>query len=66
MQAKPQLPEPAQAGAAILSAVRGETGRKVSVHSEGGITEITWRDDDEMLILGRADFVFDGEWTENH
>ncbi len=51
-------------GAAILSAVRGETGRKVSVHSEGGITQITWRDDDEILILGRADFVFDGEWVE--
>lgn len=51
-------------GAAILSAFRGETGRKVSVHTEGGITEITWRDDDEMLILGRADFVFSGEWGE--
>lgn len=51
-------------GAAILSAFRGETGRKVSVHTEGGITKITWRDDDEMMILGRADFVFDGEWIE--
>ena len=49
-------------GAAILSAFRGETGRRVSVHTEGGITEITWREDDEMLILGRADFVFDGEY----
>lgn len=52
-------------GAAILSAFRGETGRKVSVHTEGGITEITWREDDEMMILGRADFVFDGEWVED-
>lgn len=51
-------------GAAILSAFRGETGRKVSVHTEGGITEVTWREDDEMLILGRADFVFSGEWVE--
>lgn len=51
-------------GAAILSAFRGETGRKVSVHTEGGITEITWRDDDEMMILGRADFVFSGEWVD--
>lgn len=50
-------------GAAILSAFRGETGRKVYVHTEGGITEITWRDDDEILILGRADFVFSGEWS---
>jgi len=49
-------------GAAILSALTGQTGRRVSVHTEGGITEITWRDDDEMLILGRADFVFCGEY----
>lgn len=49
-------------GAAVLSALTGKTGRRVSVHTEGGITEITWRDDDEMLILGRADLVFCGEY----
>ncbi|HEY0458734.1 MAG TPA: diaminopimelate epimerase [Pyrinomonadaceae bacterium] len=49
-------------GAAILSAFTGRTGRRVSVHTPGGITEITWRDDDEMLILGRADIVFCGEY----
>jgi diaminopimelate epimerase len=49
-------------GAAVLSALTGKTERVVSVHTEGGITEITWRDDDEMLILGRADFVFCGEY----
>lgn len=51
-------------GAAVLSAFRGETGRQVSVHTEGGITKINWREDGEMLILGRADFVFNGEWIE--
>ena len=50
-------------GAAILSALTGKTGRKVSVHTEGGVTKITWREDDEMLILGRADFVFCGEYS---
>jgi len=49
-------------GAAILSAFTEKTGREVSVHTEGGTTEITWREDDEMLILGRADFVFCGEY----
>lgn len=49
-------------GAAVLSALTGKTGRRVSVHTEGGITEITWRGDDEMLILGRADLVFCGEY----
>lgn len=49
-------------GAAILSAFRGETDRQISVHTEGGITEITWREDNEMLILGRADLIFCGEY----
>lgn len=50
-------------GAAVLSAFIGKTGREVSVHTEGGTTEITWREDDEMLILGRADFIFCGEYS---
>ncbi len=50
-------------GAAVLSAFTGKTGRRVSVHTEGGTTLITWRDDDEMMILGRADFVFCGEYS---
>lgn len=49
-------------GAAILSAFIGKTKRQVSVHTEGGTTEINWRDDDEMLIKGRADLVFCGEY----
>ncbi|HEY8561710.1 MAG TPA: diaminopimelate epimerase [Pyrinomonadaceae bacterium] len=49
-------------GAAVLSALTGKTGRRVSVRTEGGVTEITWREDDEMLILGRADLVFCGEY----
>ena len=49
-------------GAAVLSALTNRTERRVSVRTEGGVTEITWRDDDEMLILGRADLVFGGEY----
>ena len=49
-------------GAAILSAFTGKTGRKVSVHTRGGTTEVLWRDDDEILITGRADLAFCGEW----
>lgn len=51
-------------GAAVLSAFTGRTGRKVSVHTEGGVTEVLWRDDDEMLITGRAEFAYCGEWPE--
>ncbi len=49
-------------GAAVLSAKTGRTGRRVSVHAVGGITEVFWRDDDEMLITGRADVSYCGEW----
>jgi diaminopimelate epimerase len=48
--------------AAVLSAFLSKTGRKVHVHSEGGITEVLWRDDDEVVLTGRADFVYCGEW----
>jgi len=50
--------------AAVASALTGKTERKVSVHAEGGTTEAVWREDDEMLIMGRADLAFCGEWFE--
>ena len=41
-------------------------GGKVSVHAPGGTTEAVWREaDDEMLITGRADLIFCGEWFED-
>jgi diaminopimelate epimerase len=50
------------AGAAVLCAYTDKTDRAVSVLTEGGTTEIFWRKDDEMLITGRADLAFCGEW----
>ena len=50
------------AGAAVLSAFTGKTDRTVSVISPGGTTEVYWRDDDEILITGRADLAFCGTW----
>ncbi len=49
-------------GAAILSAFTGRTDRRVAVHAEGGMTMVVWRDDDEMVITGRADLAYCGEW----
>lgn len=51
--------------AAVASAFLGKTGRKVFVRAPGGTTETVWRADGEMLITGRADFVFCGEWLES-
>ena len=49
-------------GAAVLSAFTGKTERTVSVHTEGGVTEVFWREDDEILLTGRSDLVYCGEW----
>jgi len=49
-------------GAAVLSAFLLKTGKKINVQAEGGTTEIIWRDDDEIVIKGRADLAFSGEW----
>ncbi len=49
-------------GAAVLSAFLEKTERTVSVHSPGGVTEVHWRDDGEILLTGRADLVYCGEW----
>lgn len=48
--------------AAILSAFLLKTERNVNVHAEGGITKVIWRDDDEIVITGRADLAYSGEW----
>ena len=50
---------------AVASAFTEKTERKVSVHAVGGTTETVWREDGEMLITGRADLAFCGEWFEN-
>lgn len=49
-------------GSAVVSALTGRTDRTVSVNTPGGTTEVYWRDDDEILITGRADLAFCGEW----
>jgi diaminopimelate epimerase len=48
--------------AAIAAAFTKQTGRKVSVHTPGGTTEVTWREDGEMLLRGRADFISRGDY----
>jgi diaminopimelate epimerase len=49
-------------GAAVLSAFTGQTERAVSVLTEGGTTEVVWREDGEILLTGRADLAYCGEW----
>jgi diaminopimelate epimerase len=49
-------------GAAVLSSFLLKTGRKVHVHSPGGVTDITWRQDGRIILTGTAAYVFSGEW----
>lgn len=49
-------------GAAVLSAFTGKTGRDVNVLTEGGTTNVIWREDDEIVLTGSADFIYSGEW----
>ena len=51
-------------GAAVLAALLRKTDRTVFVHSEGGTTKVLWRDDDEIVLTGRADLAYCGEWPK--
>ena len=48
--------------AVIASVINGKTERRVNVHAPGGLIPIEWREDDEVLLTGRADVVYNGEW----
>lgn len=48
--------------AAVATARRGLTGRKVSVHVDGGVLEIDWQDEG-VWMTGSTAHVFDGELT---
>ena len=48
--------------AAVASIINGKTDRHVGVHTEGGLLEVLWREDGEVVMTGRADVVYSGEW----
>lgn len=49
--------------AVVASVIKGLTDRRVTVWMEGGHVEILWREeDDEVVLTGRADMVYSGEW----
>ncbi|HMF54780.1 MAG TPA: diaminopimelate epimerase [Pyrinomonadaceae bacterium] len=50
------------AAAAVASASTGKTNRRLSVHTPGGQIEVNWREDGEVVLTGRADIVYSGEW----
>jgi len=48
--------------AAVASMVGGHTDRHVKVSMPGGLLEVLWREDGEVLLTGEAEVVYHGEW----
>ena len=48
--------------AAVASMVGGHTDRHVTVSMPGGLLEVLWREDGEVLLTGEAEVVYRGEW----
>ncbi len=48
--------------AAVAAMVGGHTDRHVRVSMPGGLLEVLWREDGEVLLTGEAEVVYRGEW----
>lgn len=49
--------------AAVASCINDRTERQVNVHTQGGLIEVMWREaDNEVVMTGRADVVYRGQW----
>lgn len=48
--------------AVVASVINGKTDRAVDVHAPGGIIPVEWRDDGEVVLTGRAEVIYQGEW----
>lgn len=48
--------------ATVASIINGRTERRVAVETPGGQLAVEWREDGEVVLTGRADIVYSGEW----
>ena len=48
--------------AVVASVINEKTERRVIVHTLGGRIQVEWREDGEVVMTGRADVVYRGEW----
>jgi diaminopimelate epimerase len=51
--------------AVVATVINGLTDRRVKVHAPGGVLPIEWRSDGEVVLTGRADVIYSGEWLLN-
>jgi diaminopimelate epimerase len=50
--------------AAVASIINGHADRRVSVEMPGGLLEVHWREDGEVLLTGTAEVVYAGAWLK--
>jgi diaminopimelate epimerase len=50
--------------AAVASVINGRADRRLRVEMPGGLLEVHWRDDGEVLLTGTAEVVYAGEWLK--
>jgi len=49
--------------AAVVSSVINEKcDRRIDVHAPGGLLNIEWRDDNQVVLTGTASAVYSGDW----
>jgi diaminopimelate epimerase len=48
--------------AVVASIINGQVERRVGVWMPGGRIDVNWREDREVVMTGRADVVYSGEW----
>jgi diaminopimelate epimerase len=48
--------------AMVASVINNLTDRQVDVYAPGGLIPIEWREDGEVVLTGRAEAVYSGEW----
>lgn len=48
--------------AAVAACVQGFTEQQLNVEMPGGLFEVEWRADSEVLLTGAAEIVYRGEW----
>jgi diaminopimelate epimerase len=52
----------AACAAAVAGARTGRTGRRVELTAPGGLLQVTWRDDDHVVLTGPAEWEFSGQF----
>lgn len=49
---------------AVASKILGYTGRQVDINLPGGLLNVEWNGDGEVILGGPAEIVFDGTWPD--